>query len=116
MTTYLPPEVQAGLDDARKRALKKSQRLSVQAGEETFRVLEAWDDGFALELAVADHLRGMVDLYDGPTLVSQCLIVASEEDGNQMRFEYKRMTEATGEQPVDFEKPENAPVALIGKG
>lgn len=116
MTTYLPPEVQQGLDEARKRALKKSHRLRVQAGDESFRVLEAWDDGFALELAVADHLRGMVDLYDGPTLLSQCLIVASEEEGDMMRFEYKRMTEATGEQPVDFEKPDDAPVALIGKG
>lgn len=115
MTTFLPPEVQAGLDDARRRARKKTRRLRVQAGEESHRVLHVWEDGFALDKAVAQHLRGRVDLYDGPNLLSQCLIVASEEDGDMMRFAYKRMTEAVDEQPVDFERNENAPVALIGR-
>ncbi|MEQ9261257.1 MAG: hypothetical protein RIG84_19385 [Roseovarius sp.] len=115
MTTYLPPEVQAGLDDARRKAAKRSNRLRVKAGNEIHPVIHAWDNGFALEREVASHLRGRVELYDGMTLLSQCLIVASDEDGDLMRFEYKRMTEARGEQPVDFERAENAPVALIGR-
>jgi len=115
MQSFLPPEIQAGLDAARKHAWKKSRRLRVRAGEDTFRVLKTWDDGFALERAVVETLRGRVDLYDGATLLSQCLIVASEEDGDMMRFEYKRMTEATGEQPLDFVRDPNAPVALIGR-
>jgi len=116
MTTYLPPDVQAGLDDARRRAWKKSHRLRVRAGDDNYRVIRVWDDGFSLDRSVADHLRGRVDLFDGQELLSQCLIVASEEDGDEMCFEYKRITEATGEQPVDFERDANAPVALIGQG
>lgn len=115
MTTFLPPEVQAGLDDARRRALRKSSRLRVRAGKDCFPVLKAWSQGFALDRSVAEHLRGRVELYDGSKLLSQCLIVASEEDGDLMLFEYKRMTEATGEQPLDFEQAPDAPVALIGR-
>jgi len=54
------------------------------------------------------------EVRDGARLLSQCLIVASEEDGDMMRFEYKRMTEATSEQPLDFVRDPDAPVALIG--
>lgn len=115
MLTHLPEEVQAGLDAARKRALLKSHRLRVQTGEESYRVLRAWEGGFALEAEDAPHLRGLVDLYDGARLVSKCLIVASGEEGGEMRFEYKRTTEATGEQPLDFCRDPEAPVALLGK-
>ncbi len=116
MTTYLTPEVQAGLDEARRLARRKSSRLRVCAGGVFFPVLKTWENGFALDLSEAGHLRGRVDLYEGPNMVSQCLIVAAEGEGDVMRFEYKRMTEARGEQPVDFERAANAPVALIGQG
>ena len=114
MSTYLPPDVQAGLDAARKKALRDAHRLRVQAGERISRVLQAWENGYSLELGEEDTLRGRVDLYDGARHLSQCLIVASEEDGDVMRFEYKRMTEASDTQPLDFERADNAPVALIG--
>ncbi|WP_101065575.1 hypothetical protein [Roseovarius salinarum] len=115
MTTFLPKDVQAGLDAARKRAQKKSHRLRVQVGEDWYPVLRAWEGGFALDAEDAPHLRGLVDLYDGARHLSQCLIVASEEEAGEIRFEYKRMTEATGEQPVDFERAPDAPIALLGK-
>ena len=114
MSTYLPPDVQAGLDAARKKAMRNNHRLRVQAGERMYHVLQAWENGFSLELGDDDTLRGRVDLYDGARHLSQCLIVASEEDGDIMRFEYKRMTEASDTQPLDFVRAENAPVALIG--
>ena len=116
MSTFLPPEVQAGLDEARKKQWRKSHRLRIQADGNMFRVLQAWDNGFSLDLASATHVRGRVDLYDGARHLSQCLIIACEEEGDIMRFEYKRMTEATGEQPLDFARAKNAPVALIGNG
>lgn len=115
MTTYLPPDVQSGLDAARKKALKKSHRLRVQAGDDSYRVLQAWEGGFSLESGVAPHLRGLVDLYDGPRHLSRCLIVASEEEGGEIRFELKRVTEASDRQPVDFERDPDAPVALIAR-
>jgi hypothetical protein len=113
MSTFLPPDVQAGLDAARKKAWRDNHRLRVQAGEKIYRVLQAWDNGFSLESADAVALRGRVDLYDGSRHLSQCLIIASEEDGDVMRFEYKRMTDAMDEQPLDFERAADAPVALI---
>ncbi len=115
MTTFLPPEVQAGLDDARKLAQKKSNRLHICADGKTYQVLYAWEDGFALNAATTENLRGRIELYDGVNLLSQCLIVAAELDGDDMRFEYKRMTEVTSTQPLDFYKAPNAPVALIEK-
>ncbi|SLN58916.1 hypothetical protein PEL8287_03170 [Roseovarius litorisediminis] len=113
MMTFLPPDVQAGLDAARKLAQKKSSRLRVQAGDQVFHILRTWDNGFALDADEAPGLRGLVDLYDGARLLSQCLIVASEEEAGEMRFEFKRTTEATGEQPLDFYREPNAPVALL---
>ena len=116
MSTFLPPDVQAGLDAARKQALRDNSRLRVRAGERVYHVLHAWENGFSLELSEEDCVRGRVDLYDGARHLSQCLIVASEEDGDVMRFEYKRMTEASETQPLDFVKADDAPVALIGSG
>ncbi|WP_288939128.1 hypothetical protein [uncultured Roseovarius sp.] len=115
MTTYLSPDVQAGLDDARKRAVRQSRRLRVHAGEDAYPVLRAWEGGFAMEAGKAGHLRGLVDLYDGTKHLSHCLIVASEEEGGEIRFELKRVTPASDEAPVDFERDPQAPVALIGR-
>lgn len=113
MSTFLPPEVQAGLDAARKLARRKNSRLHVQVGDSTFPVLRTWEGGFALEADTAPNLRGLVDLYDGPRHLSHCLIITSEEEAGERRFEYKLMTEATGEQPLDFVRPGTAPVALL---
>lgn len=113
MTTYLPPDVQAGLDAARRLARRKGSRLRVEAGGTSHRVLRAWENGFALEAAEAPHLRGLVDLYDGARHLSQCLIVASSEEEGEVHFEYKRMTEASGRQPLDFYRAPDAPAALL---
>lgn len=113
MSTFLPPDVQAGLDDARRRAWRSSHRLRVRAGERAFRVLRAWDGGFSLDAEGTPHLRGLVELYDGARLLSQCLIYASEEEAGEILFEYKRTTDATREQPLDFYRAPDAPVALI---
>ena len=113
MSTFLSPEVQAGLDAARKLALKKSHRLNVQAGDQKFRVLRSWNNGFSLDAEEAPQLRGLVDMFDGTTHLSRCLIVASAEDAGELEFEYKRTTEAADRQPLDFYRASNAPVALL---
>lgn len=114
MELHLPKEVQDGLDAARKAALRRASRLRIRVGEAQFPVLRTWESGFALAAGSAPGLRGRVSLYDGARLLSQCLIIASEEDEQELRFEYKRMTEATGDQPLDFYRAPDAPVALIG--
>jgi len=115
MSTFLSPEILAGLEEARMRGWQKSNRLRVEAGPQSYSVLRAWEGGFALRAGAAPHLRGLVDLYDGARHLKRCLIVASEEDGHEIRFDLKVVNEATGEQPVDFERAADAPVALIAK-
>ena len=115
MTTFLPREVAEGLEAARKQALRKKSRLRVQAGSEIFTVLKYWDSGFSVDLQDAPQLRGLVDLYDGSRHLYQCLIVASEEEGDEMRYEFKRNTPAVDSAPLDFERDANKPVTLIGR-
>lgn len=114
MSEFLPREVREGLEKARRRALRKKSRLRLRVGEETFTVLRYWESGFALDREDAPHLRGLVDLYDGGRHLAQCLIVASSEEGDEMQFEFKRSTAAVDRAPLDFERDENAPVALLG--
>lgn len=115
MSDYLPKEVLEGLEAARKADLKKKSRLRVRDGEEVYRVLRFWDNGFALDAETAPHLRGLVDLYDGAVHLYQCLIVASEEQDGETIFEFKRNTAAVDRAPLDFARDENAPVALLGR-
>ena len=115
MTTFLPKEVADGLEAARKQALRKKSRLRVQAGLETLTVLKYWDGGFSVDLEDAPKLRGLIDLYDGNIHLYQCLIVAYEEEDSEMRYEFKRNTLSVESAPLDFERAENAPVALIGR-
>lgn len=115
MTTFLPKEVQIGLDAARIAALRKSSRLRVETGEDSYRVLRLWSGGFTVEADVVPPLRGLVDLYDGGRHLYQCLIVASETEGGEMQYEFKRSTEAHDRAPLDFYRAPDAPIALLGK-
>ncbi|WP_296763521.1 hypothetical protein [Sediminimonas sp.] len=114
MTTFLSREVREGLEQARKRAARRSSRLRLRVDGETWPVLRLWDGGFALEADEAPHLRGLVDLYDGGRHLSQCLIVASAQEGGEMHYEFKRITAAHDSAPVDFARDDDAPTALIG--
>ena len=115
MSEYLPKEVREGLEAARKRNRAKKSRLRVRVGDQTFTILRYWDEGFALDAEDAPQLRGLVDVYDGARHMSQCLIVASEEDAGEMVYEFKRETIASDKAPLDYERSEFAPVALIGR-
>jgi len=113
MSEFLPKDVREGLELARKAKLRKKSRIRVQAGEQTFTVLRYWDEGFALDAEDTPHLRGLVDLYNGGNHMSQCLIVASEEDGGEMVYEFKWATPANDRAPLDYERAADAPIALI---
>jgi len=113
MSDHLPKEVREGLEMARKAALRRSSRLCVHVGEDVYRVLRYWESGFALDREDAPHLRGLVDLYDGPKHLYQCLIVASDEAGDEMVFEFKRATAAADRAPLDFVEERPQPTALI---
>ncbi len=114
MTTFLPKEVQDGLDRARGRDRRNKARLRVAVDDVTlYPVLEFRDGGFALDIANAPKLRGLVDLYEGSRHLYQCLIVASEEDGTLMRYEFKRATAAVDRAPLDFVREPRAPIAYL---
>lgn len=112
MEAFFSKEIQAGLDQARLEGLKKSSRLKVIVGRDVKPVLRMWKTGFAME-ASAPALRGFVDLYDGSIHLFQCLIVTSEEEAGERRYEFKRATAVAEKAAVDFEVRENTPVALI---
>lgn len=113
MTTFLPKEVQEGLDQARKRDQRRRARHRVMVGDIAYPVLDLQDGGFALDIQNAPKLRGLVDLYDGSRHLCQCLIVASEADGPLMRYEFKRSTVAVDRAPLDFVREPDAPIAYI---
>ena len=57
MSTFVPKEVQAGLDEARTDALRKSSRLRIETGGVVYPVLRMWKTGFAMEVENAPVLR-----------------------------------------------------------
>lgn len=113
MSTFISKEVQAGLDAARKRNMQRSTRMLVEANGQSFRVLRFWETGFALDAQDAPKLRGFVDLYDRGFHLYQCLIVASEEEGGQMIYEFKRLTATHDSPPADFAVDETEATALL---
>ncbi len=90
---------------AQKLARRRRATRVVHVGDEAFPILEMSDRGFSVDAEDAPHLRGFIDIYDGPRHLYQALIVASEQDGDLMRYEFKRNTAAMTRAPVDFETP-----------
>lgn len=112
MSTFVPKEVQAGLDSARLQSLKAASRLRLSVDGVTYPVLRMWKTGFSMQ-AETPKLRGYVDLYDGAIHLFQCLIVASDEEAGEMRYEFKRLTAVAEKPALDFVRAEDAPVALL---
>ncbi|MFQ6553566.1 hypothetical protein AAD018_014610 [Aestuariibius insulae] len=113
MSTYLSKEIREGLEAAQRKSLKQSARLRLMAGSKAYPVIRLWETGFALDLEDAPSLRGFVDLFDGSRHVAQCLVIASQDEGRERHFEFKRRSRVEDEMPLDFERAENAPVALL---
>jgi hypothetical protein len=116
MSSYLPKDVHAGLDQARERAARKSRRrLRVRVGPEAYTIRSFDAEAFTLKAEGAPHLRGLVDIFEGGEHLYQALIVTAALDGPDMRYEFKRMTRTQATAPLDYDRDRNAPVALIGK-
>lgn len=113
MTTFLPKEIQDGLDAARARDLARKARYRVEMDGQTYKILKLRENGFAVDVEAAPHLRGLVDIYDGARQLYQCLIVASSEENGQMWYEYKRNTVAADKAPLDFYRDPQSPIAYL---
>ena len=119
MSDFLPKEVRAGLDAARRSEQKRRSRLCVHVGGEVFHVLRLWDDGFALDATDGKRpasMRGFVDIYDGPRHVSECLVVASVEESGEVICDFKRRTPAADRPALDFVRGDDpVPAALLSR-
>lgn len=115
MTDILPKDVLDGLKMARKRKQRKNSRLRVRDGDKTFTIIRHWASGFAVDAEDGSQLRGLVDVFDGARHMSQCLIIAAEQEAGEMVYEFKRTTAANRSAPLDYERDESAPVALLSK-
>ncbi len=113
MSEYMSKEVREGLEMARKAQLAKRSRLRVQVGDEIYPILRFSDKSFAIDAENAPHMRGLVDIFDGGRHMYQALIVATSFDGHAMVYEFKRNTVASDRAPLDFERDETAPIALL---
>lgn len=115
MSTFISNEIREGLDAARMSALKKASRLRIMDGDDTVPVLKMWDSGFSVEAATSPALRGLVDIFEGSRHLLQCLIVASESEAGEMRYEFKRNTRVTETAPLDFYRDPTAPAGLLAQ-
>ncbi|MGB7262205.1 MAG: hypothetical protein WBC68_09050 [Albidovulum sp.] len=113
MTDYLPKEVRAGLEEARKRDLRRRSRLRAHAGDEIYPILRFWETGFALDAGEVQQLRGLIDIYDGTRHIYQSLIVASDIEAGELICTMKRSTMAHDTVPLDYVRDENAPIAYL---
>jgi hypothetical protein len=113
MSSFLPQAVQDELAAAQRVARRRRATRVVHVGDEAFPILEMTDRGFSVDAEDAPRLRGLIDIYDGPRHLYQALIVASEQAGDLMRYEFKRNTPAETRAPVDFETTPDQVTGLL---
>lgn len=113
MIDFLPKELRDELAVAQRRDRRKRATRAVHVGDQAFAILDYSDHGFAVDAQDVPRLRGLVDIFDGPRHLYQALIVASERDGDLMRYEFKRNTAAAAHAPVDFEQATDRPAGLL---
>ncbi len=114
MLEFLPQDIRDGLAKARRRAWRRGSKLHVQLGDAVFPVLRFWPGGMALDAGLAPRrLRGLVDIYDGPRHVFQCLIVASALDGDELVCEFKRATAVADGAALDYWRESDLPAGYL---
>lgn len=115
MSEMLPLEVREGLEQARRMARRASRRTRVRIGEDTFPIRDLHPGGFLMDRPDHRRLRGHVDVFDGARHLFRALIVASAQEGDAMRYEFKQTTPATEAPALDYARDPGAPAGLIGR-
>lgn len=115
MLEFLPKEVRDGIEAARKRDQRRKSRLHLRVGEAVFPILRIWDEGFALDAALSQPLRGLVDVYDGSRHVCQCLVVAATAENGELVCDFKRATAVSDRAALDYWQEQLAPAGFIAK-
>lgn len=115
MLEFLSKELSEQLRAAQQNRQRRKSRLRVRVDQAEYPVLRLWVDGMALQVDGLAHLRGLVDIYDGSRHLLQCLIVASELDGNELVCSFKRATAVSEKAALDYWRDESAPIAYLPK-
>lgn len=115
MLEFLPNDLREGLQAARLTKARRRSRLRLHVGQTEVPVLRLWDDGLAIEAGRADHLRGLVDVYDGSRHILECLIMATEVENGELICRFKRATTIRDRAALDYWRDENAPVGYLPK-
>ena len=113
MLEFLPKDIRDGLEAARLRDLKKRSRLRLEIQGQSYPILRRWKDGFSIPADTAVHLRGLVDIYDGPRHVFQALIIATSVENGELVCDFKRHSPVSDKPALDFWRDENAPVGYL---
>ncbi|WP_045391900.1 hypothetical protein [Falsirhodobacter sp. alg1] len=104
MLEFLTDDLRDGLRAASQRKRRRASRMHVVLDDAAFPVLRLWETGMAVEASRLTHLRGLVDIYDGPHHVGRCLIVASSLEDGELLCEFKTFQTVGDRAPVDFER------------
>jgi hypothetical protein len=78
----------------RMREALSRRRLTVGAGKASVPVIALHERGFSVEAAKAIQLPGLVGLFAGRAQMGEGLIVLSAQDGDLVRYEFKRWTDS----------------------
>ena len=113
MLEHLPEHIRRGLEEARRRDARRDSRYCLHVGGDVVPILRFWDDGFAVDLTCAPGLRGLVDIHDGTRHLCQCLIVASAMEGDEIVYEFKRVTNAGTGPERDYAEDMETPLGLL---
>ena len=113
MEAYFSKDVVRGLQKAKRDRSKRVARFCVHAGGEVYPIARLTEDGFEVRAEATPHLRGYVDVYDGPAHLWQCLIVRAEKGPFATRYEYKRQTSAQGGPARDYADDSPQPAGYL---
>ena len=115
MSPFLPKSIIDELALARQRTRRKRATWAVHVGEHVFPILDFGENGFVIDINHGPRLRGLVDIYEGPRHLYEALIVATAQDGDVMRYEFKRNTAAATTPALDFAAREDSLILLLPK-
>lgn len=113
MTTFVSPDVQRGIDTARKSSFSKRSRLRLHVGDAVIPIVSLNAENFSVDADHAPHMRGLVDIFDGARHLAQALIVTSHEENGLRVFEIKRSTKAAQAPAIDYWVSPDAPKGLL---
>ncbi|MEM1430216.1 MAG: hypothetical protein AAGG09_12235 [Pseudomonadota bacterium] len=103
MSEFLPADVRGALAEWALARETDGPGLRLVADGRECPVLRRWRQGFAVGLADAPRLRGLVDLYEGERHLCKALVVASREEAGERLYEFKFANTAIATPPaVDF--------------